>query len=330
LPAARGAIESLRVGMQKNGSLRMVIGVAAGAQVALLPAGQSVSQLAVQVRAVGAAASPIQSARTVARSATVVAAHAPAALARDMVIAVDAGHGGEDPGASGKQGTQEKNVTLAIARRLLARLQREHGVSAVLTRDGDRFVPLRERAERARRAGADLFVSIHADAVRDRDIEGASVYVLSERGASSEAARILADRENAADLRGVPLSGRPQALASVLVDLSQTAALGSSVEAAGNVLNALDAVGAIRKREVQYAGFAVLKSPDMPSMLVETAYISNPVEEAKLRDPDYQSRLAEAIGSGVLKYLRLHPPDGTRLSLERRGGAAAAQLAQNH
>ena len=247
-----------------------------------------------------------------------------------MVVAVDAGHGGEDPGASGKHGTQEKDVTLAIARRLVERLQRERGVRAVLTRDRDHFVPLRERADIARRAGADLFVSIHADAVRDRDIDGASVYVLSERGASSEAARILADRENSADLRGVPLSGRPQSLASVLVDLSQAAALGSSVEAAGNVLNALDAVGAIRKPEVQYAGFAVLKSPDMPSMLVETAYISNPAEEARLGDSGYQGRLAEAIGGGLMKYLRLHPPDGTRLSLERRRGElTTAQLVQN-
>jgi N-acetylmuramoyl-L-alanine amidase len=260
----------------------------------------------------------------------VAAAHAPADAGRDVVVAVDAGHGGEDPGASGKGGTQEKVVTLAIARRLVERLGREAGVRAVLTRDSDRFVPLRERAERARRAGADLFISIHADAVRDRDIDGASVYVLSERGASSEAARILADRENAADLRGVPLAGRPQALASVLVDLSQTAALGSSVEAASNVLSALDAVGAIRKREVQYAGFAVLKSPDMPSMLVETAYISNPGEEARLRDAAYQARLADAITSGTLKYFRMHPPDGTRMALERRHAAVvAAQLTQN-
>ena len=234
-----------------------------------------------------------------ARTAPVTAAHAPAEVGRDVVVAVDAGHGGEDPGASGKDGTQEKDVTLAIARRLLERAGAEPGMRAVLTRDGDRFVPLRERADRARRAGADLFVSVHADAVRDRDIDGASVYVLSERGASSEAARMLADRENAADLRGVPLAGRPGALASVLVDLSQAAALGSSVEAAGNVLSALDAVGAIRKREVQYAGFVVLKSPDMPSMLVETAYISNPAEEAKLRDAGYQARLADAIVGGV-------------------------------
>lgn len=338
LPSARGPVESLRIGQQKDGSLRIVIGLAAGAQASLAPTGKSASLLTVRLRGsdaprpqTGSAVSRGPSASDApVRSTPVVAAHAPAAAGRDVVVAVDAGHGGDDPGASGKLGTQEKTVTLAIARRLVERLKQEHGVHAILTRDRDEFVPLRERAERARRAGADLFVSIHADSVRDRDVEGASVYVLSERGASSEAARILADRENAADLRGVPLSGRPSSLASVLLDLTQAAALGSSAEAAGNVLDELDAVGAIRKREVQYAGFAVLKSPDMPSMLVETAYISNPAEEAKLRSSAYQERLADAIGGGVLKYLRLHPPDGTRLAQERRGSdSALTQLARN-
>ncbi len=328
LPAAQGLVESLRMGAQKDGSLRIVIGLSAGASAGLSPSGKASSTLAVQVRSTASASiasqppksspSESKSAAPAAPEARVLAAHAPPEAGRDVVVAVDAGHGGEDPGASGPAGTHEKNVTLAIAKQLVERLNREPGVHAMLTRDRDVFVPLRERAERARRAGADLFVSIHADSVRDQDVEGASVYVLSERGASSEAARILADRENAADLRGVPLAGRGQSLASVLVDLSQTAALGGSAEAAGNVLNALDAVGAIRKREVQYAAFVVLKAPDMPSMLVETAYISSPGEEAKLRDPSYQARLADAIGGGVLKYFRLHPPDGTRMSLERR------------
>ncbi len=327
VPAVRAPLESIRVGVQKDGSLRVVVGLAAGAQASLAPAGPRATLLSINVRGQGSA---VGAEVPRARSGPVTAAHAPAEVGRDVVVAIDAGHGGEDPGASGKGGTQEKHVTLAIARRLLQRLGSEPGVRAVLTRDGDRFVPLRDRADRARRAGADLFVSIHADAVRDRGIDGASVYVLSERGASSEAARILADRENAADLRGVPLAGRPGVLASVLVDLSQSAALGSSVEAAGNVLSALDAVGAIRKREVQYAGFAVLKSPDMPSMLVETAYISNPSEEAKLRDTTYQARLADAIAGGVLKYFRLHPPDGTRMAIERRrADSAATQLALN-
>jgi N-acetylmuramoyl-L-alanine amidase len=163
-------------------------------------------------------------------------------------------------------------------------------------------------------------VSIHADAVRDRDVEGASVYTLSDRGASSEAARFLADRENAADLKGVSLAHQSDTLASVLVDLSQSAAMGSSTEAAAVVLAAMDRVGAVRKPQVQHAGFVVLKSPDMPSMLIETAYISNPGEERKLRSSDYQQRLASAIARGVASYFRDHPPDGTRFAVERHAG----------
>jgi len=240
-------------------------------------------------------------------------AHAPIDQGRDIIVAVDAGHGGEDPGASGRGGTHEKDVTLAIARALAARLNDHPGMRAVLTRDSDRFIPLRERMERARAAHADLFVSIHADAVRDRKIAGASVYTLSDRGASSEAARWLADRENAADLKGgVSLADVNRNLASVLLDLSQTANMGASVEAADEVLTALDGVGAVRKRIVQHAGFMVLKSPDLPSMLVETAYISNPAEEKRLRSRSYQERLASAIEAGVSAYFQRHPPDGTR------------------
>jgi N-acetylmuramoyl-L-alanine amidase len=194
----------------------------------------------------------------------------------------------------------------------------------MLTRGNDSFVPLRERAARARRARADLFISIHADAVRDRDIDGASVYVLSERGASSEAARILADRENAADLKGVPLGNRSTALDSVLVDLSQNAAKGASAEVAMQVLVALDAVGVVRKREVQQAGFVVLKSPDLPSLLVETAYISNPQEERKLRSDEYQRKLTAAMATGIGSYFRAHPPDGSRFAREREAAAREA------
>jgi N-acetylmuramoyl-L-alanine amidase len=253
------------------------------------------------------------------------ATHAPANDGRDIVVAVDAGHGGTDPGASGRGGTAEKSVTLAIARALAREINAQRGRRALLTRDSDTFIPLRERALRARRGRADLFVSIHADAVLDRAVDGASVYVLSERGASSEAARILADRENEADLKGVSLASQSDALASVLVDLSQTAAQGASAEAAGRVLTALDQVGAVRRKEVQQAGFAVLKSPDVPSLLVETAYISNPTEERKLRNADYQRRLALAIASGIGEFFRQHPPDGTRYAVAR--AAAASRVA---
>jgi len=243
---------------------------------------------------------------------SVRAAHAPQGE-HSIVVAVDAGHGGDDPGATGASGTHEKLVTLAIARALAARIDREPGMRAVLTRDGDYFVELRERMRRARAAHADMFVSIHADAVLDRGVSGASVYILSDRGASSEAARTLAEQQNAADLKGgISLSQQRPDVRSVVLDLAQTANIGQSVEAADRVLGALDRVGAVRKREVQQAAFVVLKSPDIPSLLVETAYISNAAEERKLRAPAEQQRLADAIFSGIDSYFRKFPPDGSQ------------------
>ena len=248
---------------------------------------------------------------------TVRPAHMPSR--REIVVAVDAGHGGEDPGASGRGGTHEKDVVLAIARALAARLNERPGMRAVLTRDADRLIDLRERMERARSSHADLFVSIHADAVRDRSIAGASVYTLSYRGASSEAAKRLADHENALVLKGgTSLANVDPALGSVLLDVAQEANMGASVEAADEVLNSLDRVGAIRKKIVQHAAFVVLKSPDLPSMLVETAYISNPGEERKLRSSAYQTQLAAAIEAGVVSYFRSHPPDGTAYTAQLR------------
>ncbi|MEY4377236.1 MAG: hypothetical protein RJB26_1786 [Pseudomonadota bacterium] len=244
---------------------------------------------------------------------------------RDLVIAVDAGHGGKDPGAHGLNGTQEKDVTLAVARRLAAALGREPGMRAYLVRDGDYFVELRQRMVRARTAGADLFVSIHADAAYNRAAAGSSVYILSTRGASSEAARWLADRENAADLAGgVQLDKVDPTVASVLMDLSQGDTITSSDRAARLVLSELDRIGNVHKREVQSAGFMVLKSPDIPSMLVETAFISHPAEEERLSDPEHQQRLAEAIQNGVRAYFYNNPPPGTRvaqLAAKRRDAA---------
>jgi N-acetylmuramoyl-L-alanine amidase len=266
-------------------------------------------------------AAPAPSARTVQP------AHGPGRTGRDIVVAVDAGHGGEDPGASGPAGTREKDITLAIARSLAAKLNARPGIRAVLTRDADRLIDLRERFERARHARADLFVSIHADSVRDRSIAGASVYTLSYHGASSEAARQLADRENAT-VGSVSLANVDPALASVLLDATQSQIMGASVEAADQVLGALDGVGAVRKKVVQHAGFMVLKSPEVPSMLVETAYISNPAEERKLRSAAYQERLAQAIESGVVSYFQRHPPDGTNYANARRAGDAHGSEAQ--
>jgi N-acetylmuramoyl-L-alanine amidase len=247
--------------------------------------------------------------------------------ARDLVIAIDAGHGGDDPGAIGKNGTREKDVTLAIARALELRVDQEPGMRAVLTRDGDYFVPLRDRMRRARAHQADLFVSIHADSIRDRSVDGSSVYILSQHGASTEAARWLAEGQNAADLiGGVSLENKGDMLASVLLDLSQTASLTESHTAAEHVLRQLNLVGEVRKPLVQQAGFMVLKSPDIPSMLIETAYISNPAEEMRLRSVAHQSKLAAAIHQGLRAYFYSDPPAGTRIALMARG-ASRAELA---
>ena len=234
---------------------------------------------------------------------------------RDVVVAIDAGHGGEDPGAKGKRGTYEKTVVLAIARRLADLVAREKGMRTVMIRKGDYYLGLRKRMELARDQRADLFISIHADAFRDPRVRGSSVYILSQRGASSEAARWLAERENSADLvGGVTLEDKDDMLASVLLDLSQAGTLQASHEIAGEVLGRLKKVGKTHKRSVQQAGFMVLKSPDVPSILVETAFISNPSEERNLRNSKHQQKLAKAIMGGIREYFRDNSPPGTLLA----------------
>jgi len=242
---------------------------------------------------------------------------------RDLVIAIDAGHGGEDPGAIGPRGTYEKDVVLAMSRRLAARIDREPGMRAVMTRNGDYFLSLRQRVENARKQGADLFISVHADAFKNPRARGSSVYVLSSKGATDEAARWLAARENAADLvGGVSLDDKDDLLASVLLDLSQNASIGASLEVGEFVLNRLGAVNHLHKESVQQAGFAVLKAPDIPSILVETAFISNPGEEQKLREARYQEQLADALLTGIREYFYVNPPPGTWVASNRsRGGA---------
>ncbi len=224
-----------------------------------------------------------------------------------FTIAVDAGHGGEDPGAIGPGGTREKDVVLAIARKLHAQINQQTDMRSVLTRSGDYFVPLAQRVARARRARADLFISIHADAYIEPHARGASVYVLSERGASSASARWLAERENGADqIGGVNLAVRDREVRRVLLDLSTSAQIRDSSKLASEVLGQLEQVGRLHKRDAEQAAFAVLKAPDIPSILVETAFISNPDEERRLSDPQHQQRLAEAIFSGVRSYLIRH------------------------
>ncbi len=234
---------------------------------------------------------------------------------RNVVVAIDAGHGGEDPGAIGPWGTHEKTVVLQIAKKLAHFINRERGMQAELTRHGDYYLPLRRRIELARKHKADLFISIHADAFTNSKVHGSSVYVLSRRGASSEHARWLAERENASDLiGGVSLDDKDGLLASVLLDLSQTASLEASIDAAERVLEGLKKVGKLHKPGVESAAFAVLKSPDIPSLLVETAFISNPQEEKKLLSAAHQQELARALAVSIKRYFEVYAPNGTLLA----------------
>ncbi len=228
---------------------------------------------------------------------------------RLATIVIDAGHGGEDPGAIGRRGSREKDITLTIARRLKALVDAEPNMRAVLTRDGDFFLPLHTRVDKARKVKADLFVSVHADAFIRPNVRGSSVFALSERRATSEAARWLANKENEADLiGGVSLDGKDKYLAQTLLDLSQTATIDHSLRLGNSVLQRLGAVNTLHKPSVEQASFAVLKAPDVPSILVETAFISNPQEEKRLNDQAYQDKLARAILEGIKEYITKHPP----------------------
>jgi len=228
---------------------------------------------------------------------------------RLVTITLDPGHGGEDPGAVGRGGSYEKHVTLAVAKRLKAKIDAEPNMRAVLTRDSDFFVPLHVRVQKARRIQSDLFVSIHADAFVNPEARGSSVFVLSERGASSSAARYLAQKENAADLiGGVNIDVKDPMLARTLLDLSQTATINDSLKLGKSVLGELGGINRLHNGSVELAGFAVLKAPDIPSILVETAFISNPEEEKRLNDDAYQDKMAEAILSGMKKYFAKNPP----------------------
>ena len=228
---------------------------------------------------------------------------------RKITIALDPGHGGEDPGAIGRRGTYEKTVTLAIGRKLKRLIDAEPGMRAMLTRDDDYYVPLAARVQKARRVQADLFVSIHADAFREPRARGSSVFALSENGATSSAARWLAQKENAADLiGGVNLDGRDPLLARTLLDLSQAAQINDSLKAGRQMLDSIGSINTLHKGAVEQAGFAVLKAPDIPSILVETAFISNPEEEQKLRSERHQAKFAESMGDGIRRYFAANPP----------------------
>ncbi|WP_155943568.1 N-acetylmuramoyl-L-alanine amidase [Zestomonas thermotolerans] len=285
-----------------------------------LPAGSAASKPTVPV-------TPTQT--TAPRTATALPAGK-----RDIVIAIDAGHGGEDPGAIGPKGQHEKSLTLAIAKELQRQINREKGFRGELVRTGDYFIPLRKRTEIARKKGADLFVSIHADAAPNRSAFGASVFALSERGATSETARWLADNENRSDLIGgvgtVSLDDKDRVLAGVLLDLSMTASLASSLDVGQKVLSNMGRITPLHKRRVEQAGFMVLKSPDIPSILVETGFISNHNESQKLASASHQQALARAITTGVKQFFQQSPPPGTYIAWLRDQGRLSSAGPREH
>ena len=307
LPTGTGSIKGIRTGVRANGQLRVVLDLNEAVRSRSFSAGPNGTygdRLVIDLQRQG-------------NLQTVKRASEGFVRGREIVIAVDPGHGGHDPGAVGRGRTKEKDVALAIAKLLASRINAERGMRAILVRKGDYYVDHRERTEIARRNKADLFVSIHADAIDDRRAKGASVYVLSLKGASDEAAKRLAERENAAGLiGGVSLSDKDPVLASVLLDLSQNAALSASLDVGSKVIREMGKVGTVHRRKVQQAGLLVLKSPDVPSILVETNFISNPVEEKKLRSKTHQKKLASAILAGIRGYFYVNPPPDTQIAMD--------------
>jgi len=270
-----------------------------------------------------------QQARSDSTAVTTVKKSVQQSAKRDIIIAIDAGHGGEDPGAIGPNKRREKVVVMAIARELDALFKADKGFAPTLIRSGDYYISLRGRRELARKRQADLFVSIHADAFKRKEAHGASVYALSTRGATSTAASYLAQRENAADLvGGVSLSDKDDVLAGVLADLSMTSTLDTSLKLGGKVLGKMDNVAKLHKRQVEQAGFAVLKSPDIPSILVETGFISNPEESRKLVSSSYQKKMARAIHAGIKDWFLAHPPSGTLIAWQKQQGGRQYTIAR--
>ncbi|NRA25430.1 MAG: N-acetylmuramoyl-L-alanine amidase, partial [Oleispira sp.] len=249
---------------------------------------------------------------------------------RDIIVAIDAGHGGEDPGAVGYKRTKEKTVVLKIAKELARLLKAEPGYKPYLTRTGDYYVPLRTRTRKARDANADLFISIHADAFRNSKAYGSSVFVLSERGASSEESRYLAQKENEADLvGGVSLDDKDDHVAMTLLDLSMTASRGSSLAAGKLILNRMGKISRLHKKRVEEAAFMVLKAPDIPALLIETGFISNPGEAKKLATSSYQKKMAREIFKGLTQYFYKTPPEGSYVAWKKSGGKAKTAAVNN-
>ena len=309
MPSGAGAVKNIRSGLLTNGQLRVVLDLNQDVRSRSFTAGpnsQYGDRLVIDLERSGAP-------QTVKRASE---SYQPG---RDVVVAIDAGHGGHDPGSVGRNRTREKDVALAVSRKLAARINAEQGMRAVMVRNGDYYIDHRRRMEIAHDNGADLFLSVHADAFKDRRANGATVYALSLKGASDEEARLLAERENkSVQIGGVSLDGKDDVLASVLLDLSQNAALSASLDVGADVVSELARVVKVRRKTVQQAGFLVLKAPDMPSLLIETAYISNPTEEKLLRTGAHQDKLAKAITAGVRKYFYKNPPPDTQIAMNVR------------
>jgi N-acetylmuramoyl-L-alanine amidase len=290
-------MRGIRAAGKDNGRLRVVLdlnGKVRPRSFALKPDGKSGHRVVIDLHATNLSPTPIKTSQEQRHKAK-----------KQYVIALDPGHGGRDPGAIGKAGTREKDVALSVAMKMQALVNRTPGYRAILTRSGDRFVSLRNRVKVAREAEADLFISLHADSFHSPAAKGASVYALSLSGASSEAARWIAHKENSSDLiGGISLDDKDDLIASVLLDLSQTATIQDSLELGSDVLANIGKVSRLNNRQVQQAGFAVLKAPDMPSILIETAFLSNPTEEKKLRNPKHQQKLARAVFNGIQNHLK--------------------------
>jgi N-acetylmuramoyl-L-alanine amidase len=308
VPAGKGLLKSIRTGKQGKTDVRVVFDLAGGVRpksFVMPPDGRAGYRLVVDLFPQGKA-----------KPGAIKSAQALAEKPRNVLVAIDPGHGGVDPGAIGGSGTHEKEITLAVSRELKRLIDQQPGMSAALVRDGDYFVSLEDRYRKAREMKADLFVSVHADAFTDADARGSSVWMLSARGATSEAARWLADRENRADLVGGVSLSKDSTLAAVLLDLSQGATLEASGAVADQVLKALSKLGPTHRGYVEKANFVVLRSPDVPSILVETAFITNPSEEKRLKNAEQREKLAGAILDGVRNYFRAAPPPGTMFAMK--------------
>jgi len=319
LPAGQGVVKDLRSAVRDQNGLRVVLDLNSRA----VPRSQlrntaSGAQLVVNLYANNS---------QVVRKPVLTAATSVPKSGREIVVAIDAGHGGMDSGARSRHGLMEKTITLEIARRLSALVAKQPGFKPFLTRDGDYYLTLRQRIDRARAAHADIFISIHCDASQHHYADGATVYALSTHGASSEHARLLADRENDSDLLGgVSLSDKSNMLASVLLDLSQTATIGASLDVGNRVARQLSRLGPMHRDDVQQAAFVVLKSPDIPSILVETDYITNPHEESLLKSSSYQGKIADAVLGGVIGYFNQYPPPGTELAMTKAHNQQGAPI----